>query len=109
MNNTDIPGPAGEDDIFSATNQPLAVVEVDGHLATASAAGSKESLCHILKTCQAQNVTVEVLKITPSINGEASLLLRDAVGVIRASLTREATTKHLGTIQVGDVLALNKV
>lgn len=115
MNNADdshdqIPGPAGEDNVpISLTGtQPLGVAESGHNQATASAGGSKKSLCHISKTCEAQNMTVEVLKITPSINGETSLLLKDAVGVIKASLTKQATS-YLGSIHVGDILVLNKV
>jgi len=115
MNNAEdrhpqIPGPAGDDNIpVSLTGtQPLRFAESLHNQATDSAGGSKKSLCHSLKTCEAQNVTVEVLKITPSINGETSLLLKDAVGVMKASLTKQATS-YLGSIHVGDILILNKV
>ncbi len=109
--NTHIPGPAGEDNVYVSLTgtQRSGLADNGQNQATSSSGhGSKKSLCHMSKTCEAENVTVEVLKITPSINGETSLLLKDAVGVMKASLTREAT-RCFGSIHVGDTLVLNKV
>lgn len=101
-----IPGPAGKDymDVRNP-EEKIAGKPIIGHRAQGA---HPKSLSDFHNSGLVYNITVEVLKVTPSIFEETCLLLRDENEVLQAFMTKSATSKH-GRPKPGDKLIIEKV